>query len=99
MVKHIVCFKLKNGEDITKAKEILLSMQGNVPMLKGIKVNVDELKTARSCDIILETLFDDYTALELYQNDAYHCDVVKKHMHAVCEKSIALDYQIEAKDF
>ena len=99
MVKHIVCFKLKEGEDIAKAKEVLLSMKGNVTLLKGIKVNVDELRTARSFDVILETLFDDFTALELYQKDAYHCNVVKKHMHAVCEKSIAMDYQVEEKDF
>ena len=45
MIKHVVCFKLKDGESPEKAKEVLLSMQGNVPMLKGIEVGVDELKS------------------------------------------------------
>lgn len=99
MVKHVVCFKLKEGEDLYKAKEILLSMKENVPLLKGIKVNVDELRSPRSYDVILETLLDDFVALDKYQKDAYHCNVVKTHMNAVSEKSITMDYQIEEKDF
>ena len=101
MVKHIVCFKLIKDDikEREKAKEVLLSMKGNVPMLRGIKVNIDELRTNRSFDVILETLLDDFVALEEYQKDAYHCDVVKKHMHAVAEKSISMDYQIEKEDF
>ena len=33
-------------------------------------------------------------ALEEYQNDSYHCGVVKKHMHAVREASVAVDYYL-----
>ena len=99
MVKHIVCFKLKEGESKEKAKEVLLSMKDNVRLLRGIKVNIDELKSSRSFDVILETLLDDFSALNDYQVDKYHVEVVKKHMHAVTEKSIAMDYQIEKEDF
>ncbi|MBQ8197303.1 MAG: Dabb family protein [Clostridia bacterium] len=94
MIKHIVCFKLKQGESVEKAKEVLLSMQGNVPMLRGIEVGVDKLHSARSYDVILQVVLDDMQALEEYQKDAYHCDVVKKHMHAVVETSVAIDYDI-----
>ncbi|MBO7187508.1 MAG: Dabb family protein [Clostridia bacterium] len=94
MVKHIVCFKLKDGESALKAKEVLLSMQGKVPTAKSISVNIDELKSARSFDIILEVLLDDFKALDEYQVDPYHCEVVKTHMHAVMEKSIALDFTV-----
>ena len=94
MIKHIVCFKLKQGESVAKAKEVLLSMQGNVPMLRGIEVGVDKLHSARSYDVILQVVLDDMQALEEYQKDAYHCDVVKKHMHAVVETSVAIDYDI-----
>ena len=38
MIKHIVCFKLNDGESPEKAKEVLLGMKGNVPMLKEIDV-------------------------------------------------------------
>ena len=94
MIKHIVCFKLKDGESKEKAKEVLLSMKGNVPLLRGIEVGIDELRSDRSFDVILEVLLDDFSALEAYQKDEYHCNVVKKHMHAVAEKSISLDFKL-----
>ena len=94
MIKHVVCFKLNDGESPEKAKEVLLSMQGNVPMLKGIEVGVDCLHSARSYDVILSVILDDMTALADYQKDPYHVDVVKKHMHAVTKTSVAVDFEI-----
>jgi hypothetical protein len=94
MIKHVVCFKLNEGESPEKAKEVLLSMKGNVPMLKGIEVGVDLLRSARSYDVILSVILDDMKTLEDYQKDAYHCDVVKKHMHAVTKTSVAIDFEI-----
>ncbi len=97
MIKHIVCFKLKDNSfaECKKAKEVLLSMKGNVPQLRGITVGIDFLHSERSYDLILEVLLDDAEALESYQNDPYHCSVVKTHMHAVRESSVAIDYVIE----
>ena len=94
MIKHVICFKLKQGESVQKAKDVLLSMEGNVPMLRGIEVGVDVLHSARSYDLILNVLLDDMDALAAYQKDAYHCDVVKTHMHAVVESSVAVDYEV-----
>ena len=94
MIKHVVCFKLNAGESPEKAKEVLLSMQGNVPMLRGIEVGIDELRSHRSFDVMLTVLLDDFDALKDYQVDPYHCGVVKKHMHAVTEKSISMDYTL-----
>lgn len=95
MVKHVVLFKLKEGESKEKAKEVLLSMKGNVPTLKDIEVGIDELGSERSFDVMLTVLLDDFKALEEYQNDPYHVGVVKKHMHAVREKSVAIDYSLD----
>ena len=94
MLKHIVCFKLKDNslENCEKAKEVLLSMQGNVEMLRDIRVGIDVLHSERSYDLILETVLDDMDALEAYQQHPYHVSVVKKHMHAVRETSVAIDY-------
>ena len=41
MVKHIVCFKLKDRKKSEEAKEILLSMRGKVPTAQEIEVGVD----------------------------------------------------------
>lgn len=96
MIKHIVCFKLKDNSiaECEKAKEVLLSMKGKVPEIRGITVGIDFLHSERSYDLILEVLLDDENALERYQNDPYHCSVVKKHMHAVREASVAVDYVV-----
>ena len=94
MIKHIVCFKLKEGEDVHKAAEVLRSMQGNVPTALEIEVGEDFLKSERSYDIILQVTLKDRAALDEYQNDPYHCSVVKKHMHAVRLSSVAVDYEI-----
>ena len=69
-------------------------MEGNVPLLRGITVGIDFLHSERSYDVILEVLLDSKEALDLYQVDPYHVSVVKKHMHAVREASIAIDYEL-----
>ena len=61
MIKHIVCFKLADPTpaNCQKAAEVLRSMDGNVPLLRGIEVGVDELRSGRSYDVILQVLLDD----------------------------------------
>ncbi len=96
MIKHTVCFKLKDNskEMVEKTADILKSMDSNVPMLKGIEVGKDFLGSPRSYDIILTVTLEDAEMLDAYQNDEYHCNVVKKHMHSVTETSVAVDYEI-----
>ena len=95
MIKHVVCFKLKEGESPAKAKEVLLSMKGNVPMIRGIEVGTDLLHSERSYDVYLSVILDDMQALAEYQKDPYHCSVVKTHMHKVRESSVAIDFEID----
>lgn len=96
MIKHIVCFKLKDNsiENCEKTRDILLSMKDKVDLLRDIQVGIDFLHSDRSYDIILETLFDTKEDLDAYQNDPYHCEVVKKHIHEVRSASVAVDYEI-----
>ena len=96
MIKHIVCFKLKDNSDqmCKKTADVLMSMKGKVPTVLDIEVGIDFLHSARSYDIILQVTLENAQKLDEYQNDAYHCDVVKKHMHSVAETSVAIDYSI-----
>ena len=96
MIKHVVCFKLadSNAHNCAQAKQVLESMKGKVPTAKEISVHIDELKSPRSFDIMLEVLVDNWEALEEYQNDLYHCNIVKKHMRAVSQQSISLDFEL-----
>ncbi len=95
MVKHIVCFKLKDNseQNVQKAVEVLKSMEGKVPQIKEIFVGADFLHSERSYDVFLEVVVESRKALEEYQCDEYHCTVVKPHMHAVRESSVAVDIE------
>ncbi len=97
MIKHIVCFKLKdNSEKSCKmAKETLMSMKDHVELIKDIKVGIDFLHSERSYDLILEVILESKEALDEYQKDPYHVDVVKSYMHKVRQSSIAVDYVID----
>ena len=96
MIKHIVCFKLSfnSEQEKQKAKEVLLSMKGNVPTVMNIEVGTDFLGSARSYDVILQVVLMDRNALDEYQKDEYHCSVVKKYMHAHVSTSVAIDYDL-----
>lgn len=96
MIKHIVCFKLKDNSEemLNKTRLILMSMKDNVPTVKNIEVGVDFLHSPRSYDIFLAVTLDSREALDEYQKDTYHVEVVKKHMHQVMESSVALDFDI-----
>lgn len=96
MIKHVVCFKLHDAseENCKKAAEVLMSIKGNIDYIKDIEVGVDFLHSPRSFDVYLSVVLENEDMLDVYQNDTYHCDVVKAHMHAVTEKSVSLDFII-----
>ncbi|MCC8181695.1 MAG: Dabb family protein [Clostridiales bacterium] len=93
MMKHVVCFKLTDNspENVSRAKELILSMKGKVPTIRDISVGVDFLHSPRSYDIILEVLLDGPEVLDEYQNDPYHAGVVKKYMGEASCASVAVD--------
>jgi len=95
MIRHIVCFKLKDPTLAVceEARRVLLSMDGRVPQLRSIQVGIDLLHSERSYDLVLEVDVDDRAALEAYQNDPYHCQTVKPHMHSIRTGSVTVDYE------
>lgn len=97
MIKHIVCFKIKEEykNRIEEAKKTLLSMKENVPTVLDICVGIDLLHSERSYDIILEVWLESMEHLAVYQQDLYHCTVVKPLMHEIRCASVAVDYEVE----
>ncbi|MCX7841833.1 MAG: Dabb family protein [Clostridia bacterium] len=95
MITHVVMFKLKDNskENVQKAKEVLMSMDGKVEQLRHLEVGIDVLHSERSYDIVLITKFDSMKDLDAYQEHPYHVEVVKKHMHSVRESSVAVDFE------
>lgn len=95
MIKHVVCFKLKDNsqENCEKTRDVLLSMVGQVEQIRDIEVGIDFLKSERSYDIFLAVVVDDRQALDAYQDHPYHVSVVKTHMQEVRSASIAIDFE------
>ncbi len=93
MIKHIVCFKMKDFSTVDKAIEILKSMKGVVPQIIDIEVGKDFLHSPRSYDIILQVTVASVDDLNAYQADEYHCSLVKEFMHANVSSSVAVDYE------
>ncbi|MGN1098511.1 MAG: Dabb family protein [Clostridia bacterium] len=92
-MKHIICIKLKDNspKHCEKVKELLLSMEGKVPMVKSVWVGLDFLHSPRSFDVIMIAELESREVLEEYQNEPYHAGVVKKYLNEASEKIIALD--------
>ena len=96
MIVHIVLFKLKEAtpENVAKAKERLLSMDGKVDLLRHLEVGVDLIRSERSADVALYTKFDSLEDLQAYQVHPYHANEVAAYMRSVCSSVVAADYEI-----
>ncbi len=94
MVRHIVMYKLKEPTEANKKAlvDMFKSMRGNIDELRGVEAGSDILGTDRSYDVVLVTTFDDLDDYYAYQDSEYHVNVVKKYVHSVVEKAVAVDY-------
>ena len=83
MIKHVLSVKLidNSPEECQKVKELFLSMRGKVPCIRELCAGID--------------LLDSPQALEEYQKDPYHADVVKPYIHQVRKASVAVDYEMD----
>ena len=96
MIVHIVLFKLKesNPENAAAVKNMLLSMDGKLPMLRHLEVGVDIVRSERSYDVALYSKFDNLADLQTYQVHPYHADTVVPFMKANCGAIVAADYEV-----
>lgn len=96
MIVHIVLFKLADSapENSNAVKEMLLSMDGKIPMLRHLEVGTDVIRSERSYDVALYTRFDSLVDLQAYQVHPYHAGTVIPFMKANCSSIVAADYEI-----
>ena len=96
MIRHVLFVKLKDRSPAhcEKVRELFLSMEGKVPCIRAIEAGVDFLHSERSYDVCLYVTLDNPAALDEYQADPYHCDVVKRYIADAKEASVAVDYEV-----
>lgn len=95
MITHIVFFKLADPTpaNLAATRDMLLSMEGKVEMLRHLEAGVDFVRSERSYDIALYTKFDSKADLDAYQVHPYHAGTVVPHMKSVCSSVVAVDYE------
>lgn len=95
MITHIVLFKLADPtpEKIAAVRDRLLSMQGNIDLLRHLEAGTDVIRSERSYDVALLTRFDSLADLQAYQIHPYHAGEVVPFMKANCSSIVAVDYE------
>jgi hypothetical protein len=95
MITHLVFFKLTDPtpENTAATRAKLLSMEGQIPLLRHLEAGVDVIRSERSYDVALITRFDSLDDLQAYQIHPYHAGEVIPFMKSVCSSIVAVDYE------
>lgn len=95
MVKHLVFFKFKddtNADDIQKMAEGLGRLPEIIEEIREFVFGQDVIRSERSYDFALISLFDDLEALQRYQVHPDHQAVVA-HVKTICSSVLAVDFE------
>ena len=100
MIKHIVCFKIKDeaegkskADNIAIMTELLLSLKNKLPMLKSLEVGKNSpLADASNFDVALITTFDSMNDLNNYQVHPEHKKVAE-FIGKIRESRACIDFE------
>ena len=97
MVKHIILWQIKDGEDkdtVRKnAKAALEGLMGKIDGLISIKVNTVGLDSSNA-DMMLDTTFESESALKGYSKNPNHVKVADTYVRPFNVKRLCFDYEI-----
>jgi hypothetical protein len=101
MVKHVVCFKLKDhAEGATKAENARLlkgrieAMRGQIPGMLELEVGLNFEPSDAAYDLVLYAVFESRAALAAYQVHPAHLAVVGV-IRRVRDQRIVVDWDVE----
>ncbi len=93
MVKHIVLFKVKEGQDPARvtelARQALLPLAGMIPGLNHMEV----CRTYQGMDIALYCELESREAMAFYADHPLHTEAKSKFFHLLSDR-IAADYEV-----
>ena len=100
MIRHVVVWVFPGEHDdvakrdnLLRAVELLDALPDAVPVIRRFEVGVDQLGGDKQADLVLEADFDDWDALEAYQQHPAHLEVVA-FFRSVGTTRLAVDYEI-----
>lgn len=94
MIKHIVMLKFKKDAQETGIGELekkLGALPGVIPEIKSYEFGRDVLRSERSYDFALVSVFKDIESLKIYQIHSRHQEVLKK-VKDLCESVVVTDF-------
>lgn len=93
MFRHIVFFRLKAEEKhkMKEAAKMLRSLTA-VPVVRGVEVGLDDVKSERSFDLALIVDCDTRADYEIYDKHELH-QPVRQYMRSIVESSASVDFE------
>ena len=95
MISHVVLLKFKPGvsdADIEELEKSLDELPNKITEIHTYEFGRDLIRSERSYDFALVSLFANLEALERYQQHRHHLPVVKK-IKELCESVITVDFE------
>lgn len=84
MIKHVVMWKIKDGNDGLnkhelglKLKSMLEELTGEISQIKELEVGINFNQSEVACDVVLYSSFDTKEDLEIYQKHPDHVKVAE----------------------
>ena len=100
MIRHVVMWVFPDesagrscAENVAKAVELLQGLPATIPGIRRFEPGVDQLGGERQAHLVLESDFDDWAALETYQQHPAHLAVVA-FFREVGTSRLAVDYEV-----
>jgi hypothetical protein len=100
MIKHIVCWTLKEhaegcakAENLKKVKTALESLKEKIQEIKYIEIGVNFDPSTDAFDIVLYAEFKNKEDLKIYQGHPEHLKVID-YLRKVRDKRTVVDYEI-----
>lgn len=99
MIKHIILWRLKPDFSESEKEEILAkiktgfaNLNGKIDGMISISANVNPLPSS-SCDLMLDSVFENTEALQGYQKNPLHLEVATVVRSVVSER-VCFDYEV-----
>ena len=100
MVRHVILWKLKDNIPADQLasvkagiKEGLEGLNGRIPGLEDIKVHTEGLNSS-TADVMLDSLFEDESALRAYSVCPAHVEVANTKVRPFTQTRSCLDFEV-----
>lgn len=94
MIKHIVMWKFKEGEqeNMLLFRDRLLALREQIPEIREMEVGININPSERSYDAVLVSAFDSLEALKSYSVNPLHV-AVSEFCKSIRTQSASVDYE------